>query len=656
MGIGRFRDRNAAHDCCAEPVFVMAGNPNVGKSSLFNALTGLHQHTGNWTGKTVGCAVGYLRGQRRERHTRIALADLPGCYSLSPRTGEERAALHFLLSSRLYGAVVVCDAQNLERNLPLAFQLEALLPQSRILICVNLIDEAESQGMTVSPQTLEAVSGFRTVLTCARTGRGVSEVRQEILRMMQENGTAVTAPADASIPPAVSCFARARDCCAACVRPYAAPEVSLTPTGRRFRRAPGRRKRHTASGAWLDRVVLGRVTAAPVALLFLALILWITIYGANRPSELLADGLNRLGDRLATLTLWSACPAWVSGLLLDGVYATIARVVAVMLPPMAIFFPLFTLLEDFGFLPRIAFSFDRCFQGCHSCGKQALTMCMGLGCSAVGVTGCRIIDSQRERMIAVLTNAFMPCNGKFATLLVMAAVCLQFAGSGRGATESLLPALLVTAMILLCVLLTLMVSRLLSATLLRGQPSAYLLEIPPYRVPDIPTVLVRSLLDRTLFVLGRAVAAAAPAGAVLWLVSHIGTSDGNLLLTLSAALDPVGAWLCVNGAVLLALTLSLPANELTVPVLLLILQSGGNLTDAPGAGAIGVTLSAAGWDIWNCIGFLCLFLFHIPCATTLLTVRRETGSLRWTLLAAALPLAVGIVLCLLLSALRALLS
>ena len=642
MGIGRFRDRNAAHDCCAEPVFVMAGNPNVGKSSLFNALTGLHQHTGNWTGKTVGCAVGYLRGQRRERHTRIALADLPGCYSLSPRTGEERAALHFLLSSRLYGAVVVCDAQNLERNLPLAFQLEALLPQSRILICVNLIDEAESQGMTVSPQALEAVSGFRTVLTCARTGRGVSEVRQEILRMMQENGTAVTAPADASIPPAASCFARARDCCAACVRPYVAPEVSLTTTGRRFRRAPGRRKRHTASGAWLDRVVLGRVTAAPVALLFLALILWITIYGANRPSELLADGLNRLGDRLATLTLWSACPAWVSGLLLDGVYATIARVVAVMLPPMAIFFPLFTLLEDFGFLPRIAFSFDRCFQGCHSCGKQALTMCMGLGCSAVGVTGCRIIDSPRERLLAILTNNFVPCNGRFPTMITC--ITLFFA-AGSGLVQSISSALLLLGLILLGIGMTFLVCRLLSATLLRGVPSSFTLELPSYRRPQIGKVLVRSVLDRTLFVLGRACIAAAPAGALLWILTNCTIGDASIFHHAAAFLELPGQWMGLDGVVLLAFLLGFPANEIVLPILLMGYTSGTVLTEAQSLTEIHAILTAHHWTWVTALCMLLFLLFHFPCSTTCITIYKETRSLKWTAAAWCLPTGIGILLC-----------
>ena len=650
MGIGRFRDRNAAHDCCAEPVFVMAGNPNVGKSSLFNALTGLHQHTGNWTGKTVGCAVGYLRGQRRERHTRIALADLPGCYSLSPRTGEERAALHFLLSSRLYGAVVVCDAQNLERNLPLAFQLEALLPQSRILICVNLIDEAESQGMTVSPQALEAVSGFRTVLTCARTGRGVSEVRQEILRMMQENGTAVTAPADASIPPAASCFARARDCCAACVRPYVAPEVSLTTTGRRFRRAPGRRKRHTASGAWLDRVVLGRVTAAPVALLFLALILWITIYGANRPSELLADGLNRLGDRLATLTLWSACPAWVSGLLLDGVYATIARVVAVMLPPMAIFFPLFTLLEDFGFLPRIAFSFDRCFQGCHSCGKQALTMCMGLGCNAAGVVGCRIIDSERERLLAVLTNSLMPCNGRFPALIALMTMFFSLSGS------TLTAALLLTAALTLCVGLTFGATWLLSVTVLRGKPSAFALELPPYRAPQVGQVLVRSVFDRTLFVLGRAAAVAAPAGIVLWALANVHPGGVSLLTRCAAALDPLGQAMGMDGVLLLAFVLGFPANEIVLPIAVMGYLAQGSLSDALGLAQMHALLTANGWTWTTAVSAVLFFLLHWPCSTTLWTIRRETGSAKWTLLAALLPTALGMALCAAFTALARLLG
>lgn len=591
-------------------LIALLGNPNVGKSTLFNTLTGLRQHTGNWPGKTVSNAEGEFTYKNKTYN----LIDLPGIYSLNAYSEEEKIAKDFIKQKDLDLILIVVDATSLERNLNLVIETKNI--KNNIIVCLNLLDEAKKKNISINIEKLEKELNLPVIGMSARNKIGIKDLLEKISTYQHKEIKKIN--------------------------------EQLNPKEIYDKCVTIKEENYNKRTIKVDKILTSKKYGLPIMLLTLGLILWITIIGANYPSELLNTFLFNIYDKLFIIFNNLEINKTIIDFLLNGIYKVVAWVISVMLPPMAIFFPLFTLLEDLGYIPRIAFNMDKIFKKCGAHGKQSLTMCMGYGCNACGVIGCRIIESPKEKLIAILTNTFSPCNGRFPSLIAIISIFVISEASNKF-ISSTMSALTLLILIIFSIIITLIISKILSITFLKGTKSSFTLELPPYRKPKIISTIIRSILDRTLFVLGRAIYITIPAGIIIWLATNITINATPIISYLIDLLNPLGHLIGLDGTIIISFLLGLPANEIVLPIMLMSYSESCTLVDYTSLIELKKLLTTQGWTIITAISFMILTICHFPCGTTILTIKKETQSLKWTILAILIPTITGLLLCFLIT-------
>lgn len=593
----------------------LAGTPNVGKSTIFNTLTSKNQHTGNWSGKTVENA----KGKYKYNSNIYEIYDLPGTYSLDTTSKEEEIAVNLIKENKENLIVVVCNAVSLIRGLVLVLQI--LNITKNIVVVVNLMDEAKNKKIDINIKKLSNLLEVPVISTSATYNRGIDKLKETIEKQVKENKNTSNKSLEV----------------------FSKNEIITKCKSIHNQVVTYNNDDYIKRERKIDKILTNKITGIPIMLIMLFIIFWLTIIGSNFPSEILSKFLFNLEEPL--MQLLGFLPNFYKELLVLGLYKTTSWVISVMLPPMLIFFPLFTILEDCGLLPRIAFNVDPAFSKCNSCGKQALTMCMGIGCNAVGVTGCRIIESKRERLQAILTNSFMPCNGRYPTLI--AVITIFFINSDKSLLSSLICALILVLLILLSIIITLIINKLLSISILKGDKTPFILELPDYRKIRVGKVIIKSIIERTFHILGRAILVAAPAGILIYLITNITFKEITILQILSNILDPLGKIMALDGKILLSFILGLPANEIVMPIMLMTYLESNTLTSYTTLNTLKNILIDNNWTTTTAISFLIFTIFHFPCATTILTIKKETNSWYYTFLSCLIPLIIGIILCIL---------